>query len=73
MPKLPTDMTAARAHAEKQRQAREAAEAKRQASAEHDRQLIRDFANELRAKAGQPPLAPDEPVMGFFCRRGKRT
>lgn len=72
MPKIPTDMAAAASHAEKLRRARALAEAKRQEAAARDPQIIRDFANELRAKAGEPPLGPDEPVVGFFCRRGKR-
>jgi len=73
MPKLPTDMTAAKVHADKQRQALADKEAKRQAAAENDRQIIRAAVNELRAKTGHPPLGPDEPVMGFFCRRGRKT
>lgn len=72
MPKFPTDMAAARQLTERKRQDREATAAKKAAAIEHDKAVIREFANELRAKEGLPPLEPDEPVMGFFCRRGRR-
>lgn len=72
MPKLPTDPAAAHARAEKDKKALADRVEKRRQQDANDRQVIRDFANELRAKEGLPPLGPDEPVMGFFCRRGRR-
>lgn len=72
MPKFPNDMGAARAMAERQKKSRAEADAKRAEAIERDKATIREFANELRARQGLPPLRPDEPVIGFFCRRGRR-
>ena len=72
MPSIPQDMDKARAKAAKDIADRQARQAKAEASAAHDKAVIRDFANELRAKVGEPPLREDEPVIGFFCRRGRK-
>ena len=72
MPRFPSDMDKARAYSEKQKVERAEREAKDQAARAHDEAIIREFANELRAKAGEPPLAPDEPVHAIICRRGRR-
>jgi hypothetical protein len=65
-------MDKARAKAAKDIAARKTREEKAAASAMRDKAVIRAAANELRARAGQPPLRDDEPVMGFFCRRGRK-
>lgn len=72
MPSFPQDMDKARALDRKQRKARELAKAAIAKSEADDAAAIRAFANELRAKAGLPPLRADEPVVGFFCRRGRK-
>jgi hypothetical protein len=72
MPGFPQDMDKARAKAVRDLEARKARETKAAASAAADREMVRAAANELRARAGQPPLRDDEPVMGFFCRRGRK-
>lgn len=72
MPKFPDDMDAARAHAAKEKKARDIAVARRAKAAANDAVIVREFANDLRRKQGLPDLRPDEPVEGFFCRRGRR-
>lgn len=72
MPKFPADQDAARRLTERQLKEREARERKRQAAVEHDEAIIRDFANQLRAKAGEPPLAPGEKIEVIRCSRGRR-
>lgn len=76
MPMFPSDQAKARSLSESQKRARaqalaDAREQQRRAE-EREAAAIRDLANELRARDGLPPLAPDEPVQGFFCRRGRR-
>jgi len=72
MPKFPNNMDAARAHAEKQREARADRERKDREAWERDEQMIRDLTNRLRAEEGLPPLGPEEPVQAIICRRGRR-
>ncbi len=76
MPIFPSDQAKARALSEEQKRARAAAladakEQERQAQ-ERNNKIMRDFANELRARDGLPPLASDEPVHAIICRRGRR-
>lgn len=76
MPMFPSDQSKARALSEEQKRARaqalaEAKEQERQAQ-ERNNRIMRDFANEIRAREGLPPLAPDEPVNAIICRRGRR-
>lgn len=72
MPKLPDDQDAARRFSDRKRQEREARERKRLAAIEHDEAIIRDMANELRARSGKPPLAPGEKIEVFRCHRGRK-
>jgi hypothetical protein len=76
MPIFPADQARARAISESQKRARaqalaEAREQQRQAE-EREMAAIRELANEMRARDGLPPLAPDEPVNAIICRRGRR-
>lgn len=72
MPKLPTDMGAARAHAKCQAAKRDEARKREREALERDEKAIRGLANELRVQAGEPPLRDDEPVQAIICRRGRR-
>lgn len=72
MPKFPADQDAARRLSDRHRREREERERKHQAAVEHDEAIIRDFANQLRAKAGEPPLAPGEKIEVIRCNRGRR-
>lgn len=72
MPKLPDDPAAAHAAAERQKQRRAEAALREQRATEHDEQILRAFANELRAQQGMPPLKANEPILAFRCRRGHK-
>lgn len=76
MPKIPTDLKATRAFDERNRQERIATQAKREKReieiAASDELVIRNFANELRARQGLPPLQDGEPVHAIICKRGRR-
>lgn len=76
MPKFPDDIEAATAATERERKAlaklKKAAAKSPSRMSSSDEAAVRDLANNLRRKQGLPDLAPDEPVIGFFCTRGRR-
>lgn len=72
MPIFPSDQTKARERDRIERERRIERAKLAEEAKKRDMQILRDFANELRAREGLPPLAPDEPVNAIICRRGRR-